>query len=377
LLVWHDHDGKVFHELNKSTHRHAQPDRSSERFGLYSAVAVAVITAGCTSLPPARLAEPGIANASGPAIIKSVDGRESLTQLEVLTFNIEGLGWPARRGRASQLRRIGEVLAQHNQRGDGPDIVLVQEMFSPAAVRAITQAGYPYRAWGPSRTQRRRRPLNGRMHGPAHWNKGETGFHLVGSGLAVLSRFPIVSSHSEPFGTHHCAGFDCLSNKGVLHVRIAVPGVPQPIDIFNVHLNSRSASRVPFARSGVAHALQVDDVAQFIAVTTDRAEPVILGGDFNMRSAPQRLAPFDTALHDLTMVQRYCIVPVNSCDVRISWDGDEPWMDTEDLQIFRKGPAVSVIPLQVKAMFDGSDHSPKLSDHDGFNVKYRLMWHQP
>lgn len=338
------------------------------------AASAALIVTGCTRLPPARLQDSGVTGSPDASIIRSADGRVASTTLDVLTFNIEGLGWPARRGRAPQLQQIGRLLAQLNERGDGPDILLVQEMFSPAAVQAMTRAGYRYQAWGPSRTQRRRLPVVRTMKGPARLGKGETGFHLVGSGLAVLSRFPIVFSRSEPFGTRHCAGFDCLSNKGVQHVRIAVPGVPQPVDVYNAHLNSRSASRVPTARSGAAHALQVADIAGFVRLTRHPAGPAIFGGDFNMRGDTQRLATFDAALREFTMVQRFCIVPANGCDVRVSWDGDAPWMDTEDLQLFRDGTSVSIKPTRVEAMFDGSENLPQLSDHDGFRATYRLAW---
>lgn len=355
-------------------HLCAQASSATGRLVASTTAAGALTVAGCTSLPPPRLAEPGVASETNANIVRLEEGRQASTTLEVLTFNIEGLGWPARRGRASQLARIGGALAQLNARGEGPDVILVQEMFSSAAVHAITRAGYRYQAWGPSRTQRRRLSVDRKMPGPARIGKGETGFHLVGSGLAVLSRFPIVFNRSEPFGTRHCAGFDCLSNKGVQHVRIAVPGVPQPIDVFNAHLNSRGASKVPFERSGAAHALQVEDVARFLDLHSDRSRPIILGGDFNMRGDAKRLARFDAALSSVTMVQRFCTVPANDCKVHMSWDGDAPWMDTEDLQLFRDGSKLALRPTRVDSMFDGSANLPQLSDHDGFSVTYRLAW---
>lgn len=335
---------------------------------------------GCTRLPPMRLATTEITAAE---IASKVGDPGTSRTIDVLTYNIEGLGWPARQARATQLTRIGETLAALNERGQAPDVVLVQEMFSPAAVRAIAAAGYRYHAWGPTRTQRRRLPVRTRMRGPFRWKKGEIGVHLVGSGLAVLSRYPIEVARSEPFGSRHCAGLDCLSNKGVQHVRVRVPGVPEPIELFNAHLNSRSAARVPVERSAAAHALQVDDVARFIASVRPTG-PAIMGGDFNMRGDAARLARFDAALGRLaqsdaalgrlTLVQRYCVVAGNGCDVRVSWDGDEPWMDTEDLQLFAHGPAVRITPVRVEAMFDGARGSPRLSDHDGFRVTYRLDW---
>ncbi|WP_245833322.1 endonuclease/exonuclease/phosphatase family protein [Sphingomonas mucosissima] len=317
-------------------------------------------------------AQSAIPSAS-PARLAESDGEVSTT-LDVLSFNIEGLGWPARRNRAASLRRIAATLADLRERGSAPDVVLLQEVFSSTAVRAVTDAGYPYRAWGPSRTQRRRLPVSDRRPEPARWLKGEAGLHVVGSGLAILSRHPIVAVESEPFGTKRCAGYDCLSNKGVQFAQVILPGVPQPIALFNTHLNSQGSSGVPAARSGAAHALQVDDVARFTRIVADAGTPAILGGDFNMRNSRPRMERFDEDITSFTMVRRFCVTNPSACDVKMSWDGDEPWMDTQDLQLFRNGALVTITPIKVEAMFDGSVASPKLSDHDGFRVTYRLTW---
>ncbi|WP_165374808.1 hypothetical protein [Sphingomonas montana] len=39
-------------------------------------------------------------------------------------LNVEGLQWPARSGRAKQLRRIGEILHTQRESGAAPDVVL-------------------------------------------------------------------------------------------------------------------------------------------------------------------------------------------------------------------------------------------------------------
>ncbi|WP_271300970.1 endonuclease/exonuclease/phosphatase family protein [Sphingomonas sp. CV7422] len=350
------------------------PSATRRATAQHIACALLLLVTGCTKLPAAKLASGAAPIPAESNVVHSADGAEASTTLEVLTFNIEGLGWPARRGRASSLKQIGATLADLNARGKAPDVILVQEMFSAAAVKAMTQAGYPYRAWGPTRTRRSRLTATDRMRGPKLWRKGETGFHLVGSGLAVLSRYPIIASESEPFGKNRCAGFDCLSNKGIQHVRIAVPGVSQPIDIFNTHLNSQKASRVPPERHGAAHALQVNELARFVAAKSAPRAPGIFGGDFNMRGASDRLAHFEASLSGFTMVHRYCAAPNAACEVAASWDGDEPWLDTEDLQLFSSGAAVTVRPTKVEAMFDAPASGDRLSDHDGLKVAYRLAW---
>ncbi|MFK3888077.1 endonuclease/exonuclease/phosphatase family protein [Sphingomonas sp. NPDC079357] len=341
--------------------------------GLF-ALAAALASAGCTALPPARMALAMSAGTPAPEIVTDSKRGRASTTIDVLSFNVEGLAWPARRGRASSLAHIGRILAELNARGTAPEIILVQEMFSPAAVRALARAGYPYRVWGPTRTQRRTSVAVGRMPGPRRWGKGETGFHLVGSGLAILSRYPIVAADAEPFGSRHCAGFDCLSNKGAQHARIMVPGVPTAIDLFNTHLNSQAESRVPAERHGVAQRLQRADLVGFLSAAGSERLPAIVGGDFNMAGTPDRLGKLEAALSRYTMVHRFCAASGSPCDVRLSWDGDEPWVDTEDLQLFRSGAEVSATPVAIAAMFDGTAGQPRLSDHDGLRVRYRLEW---
>lgn len=330
------------------------------------------IAAGCTHLPPPTLADPQ--NAPRPRLIRFAGETATEVSLDVLTFNIEGLGWPARRGRGSSLAQIGDTLARLRAEGRAPDVVLIQEMFSPAALRAVQAMGYPNMVVGPSRTQRKRMADTPMMAGPFRRRKGETGMHLVGSGLAILSRYPIVAHDAEPFGKHRCAGLDCLSNKGMIHARIAMPGVPQPIDLFGTHLNSQGASRVPAQRNGQAHRLQVGQLARFIDAAAQGGVPAILGGDFNMRGSTERFDRFRSASRNFTLVHQYCEANRATCDVRMSWDGDAPWLDTEDLQLFHDGTLVSVRPVRVEAMFDGADGLPHLSDHDGFRVTYRLRW---
>ena len=92
-----------------------------------------------------------------------------------------------------------------------------------------------------------------------------------------------------------------------------------------------------------------------------------------MRHSDERWAAF-SRYQSLSLVHEVCNHPASQCDVRLSWDGDAPWMDTQDLQFFWSGSTVSVRPVRAEAMFDGSPDSPTLSDHDGFLVTYALSW---
>lgn len=324
---------------------------------------------GCGTLPPTRHLACTVATAR-PNLAERGSGTATLS---VLTYNIEGLGWPARQGRAPRLAEIARYLATARASGTAPDIVMVQEMFSGAAKKAVLATGYPAIVSGPARTARTANAVSRKLPGRASLKRGETGFHLTGSGLAIASRYPIIASRSQPYGRKSCAGIDCLSNKGVMLARISIPGVPVPIDLYNTHMNSRGASKAPHARNLAAHERQALEASQFIDRTHDDSLPMIFGGDFNMRRAQDRWDNF-TRHQPMTLVHRVCIDRSSGCEVRMSWDGDEPWIDTQDLQFFESGKAVTIRPIRVEAMFDGGPSAPALSDHDGFLVTYRIDW---
>ena len=330
------------------------------------------LLAGCTTLPaPFRVM--ACADAP-PAAVRADAGGTAVTRLSVLTYNVEGLGWPARSGRATELRAIGERLAAMRRDGTAPDVILFQEAFSDAARRAINLADYPAMVPGPGPTTGTRPATRKSLPGRAQLARGELGLKLMGSGLVIASRFPILADAAQAYGRRSCAGFDCLANKGVMGAAIAVPGVPSPIYIYNTHMNARGASGVSARRNLAAHNRQAEEASAFLADTLDPVAPVVFGGDFNMRHSVERWDHF-TRYRSLALVHETCAIAASDCDVRMSWDGDEPWMDTQDLQFFGSGENVMIRPIRVEAMFDGGPSGPRLSDHDGFLVTYELRWH--
>jgi endonuclease/exonuclease/phosphatase family metal-dependent hydrolase len=330
-----------------------------------------LVTASCGTAPPLRSLACSAMPADAVAI--STDGATNRAQLKVLTYNIEGLGFPARTGRGAELRQIGEHLAAMRAAGTAPDVVLFQEMFSGDAKRAVAATGYPAITSGPTAKTRSVDPVREKLPGKASVKRGEVGLHFAGSGLAIASRFPIIATDVHAYGKRSCAGIDCLSNKGIVLGRIAIPGVPTPIDIYDIHMNSRGASKAPAPRNLAAHDRQALEASQFIDRTHNNDFPVVFGGDFNMRHSEPRWYNF-TRHQRMTLVHRVCADPASGCEVKMSWDGDAPWMDTQDLQFFWSGNPVAIRPIRVESLFDGRPDSPTLSDHDGFMVTYELSW---
>jgi endonuclease/exonuclease/phosphatase family metal-dependent hydrolase len=333
--------------------------------------AAALLATSCGTPPPLRtMACPA---ALPDAIAIASDGQTKRATLKVLTYNIEGLGFPARTGRGSQLRQISEHLDAMRKAGTGPDIVLFQEMFSGAAKTAVMRSGYPAITPGPTASTRASGPKPDKLPGKSRIKRGEVGIHFAGSGLAIASRFPIIATDMRAYGKRSCAGLDCLSNKGIVLARMVIPGIPTPIDVYDTHMNSRGASKAPAPRNLAAHDRQALEASEFIDSTHDDAFPVVFGGDFNMRKSEERWENF-TKYQQLLLVHRVCAEVASGCEVKMSWDGDAPWMDTQDLQFYWGGNPVAIRPIRVEALFDGSPHSPVLSDHDGFMVTYELSW---
>jgi len=296
--------------------------------------------------------------------------------VSVMIFNVEGLPWPARRARAGKLEYIADELQRQRAAGHAPDIVLLQEAFTPVAAQIGQRAGYRTVVAGPRARDKRTLPS---APLPPGWLqerrllKGERASKLLGSGLYTLSDYPVMSVYREPFSASACAGYDCLANKGVMLTRIWIPGVPSPVDVATTHMNAQRASGVAPDRADTAHRAQVDENATFLQHTRDPANPLILGGDFNMRRSPERLDHFSYR-KPYRIVRQFCLKPNSGCEVRMSWDGDAPWLDTQDLQIFDDGARVRIRPIRVEAAFDGAEYGDRVSDHDGYKVTYRLSW---
>jgi endonuclease/exonuclease/phosphatase family metal-dependent hydrolase len=249
---------------------------------------------------------------------------------------------------------------------------MFQEVFSRRARGAVLSSGYPSLAPGPSAGDRPPRSPDPQLPGRRNPRRGEIGLKLSSSGVLIAAEFPLLATNALPYARGSCAGLDCLASKGVAFARMAIPGVPGPVDLYTTHMNSMGASRVPERRHLAAHRRQARELGDYIAANSPPGVPVILAGDFNMRQSPGRFEHF--GIERLELVHAYCIANPALCDVRMSWDGDAPWMDTQDLHLFASGSTVRVRPVRIEAMFDGSEGSPKLSDHDALRVVYELSW---
>lgn len=297
-------------------------------------------------------------------------------ELSVVTYNVAALPFPARRGANDAVARIRAAMVVEWAGDRRPDVLLLQEAFLPSASRLTFDVGYSHHLRGPKANSRRALKIHGpdeESLGRRQWRRGEGWPKVTNSGLALGTNLGVIAHIAEPFGRRSCAGLDCLANKGVTLTTLEIPGVPEPVMILNTHLNSRRAANVSLTRTDFAHRQQVREMIALLAREWRGRFPLIYAGDFNTRGTPFRFDYKDERLPG-ELAHRFCHSNPQKCRIEISWDGDEPWRDTQDLQGYASSARVQIEPVAIAAEFDEPVGDRRLSDHDALRVTYKLSW---
>jgi endonuclease/exonuclease/phosphatase family metal-dependent hydrolase len=344
--------------------------------GKWFAVCVCIAVSACSSFPE-PVAVPQLGEKHPPVVKTDPETGKQYVEISVLIYNVWGLPWPLSANSISSLQKIGEILGEMRAEGTEPDIVLLQEAFTMKSNPVQELSGYPNIVGGPVRGDPSAKVSQEQapefLDGRSIW-KGEGLGKWLNSGLAIMSNFPIEEKYAQPFRRSACAGFDCMSNKGMLVATIHIPGVPEPLEVFNTHMNSNTASGVSPERSKVAHNLQANEILDLLtAEIYDDRRALIAAGDFNTKGDKERLESLTGGGRNPT-TRFYCTQSEGRCDIRTSFDGDEPWMDTQDLQAFFPGARIDIKPIAIEAMFDEPVDGVMLSDHDAYLVEYRVSW---
>ncbi|SKB72702.1 hypothetical protein [Sphingopyxis flava] len=306
-----------------------------------------------------------------PPVIERSDGQRAM-RLSILLYNVEGLPFPARLERKGQLNRIAGWLERRRAAGQAPDIVFLHKAFTPAASAITAAGGYDWILPGPSRDLKRSpaaaAPRPAGYDAGARWFKGEGVGKWLDSGLYIATDLPLLVLHTAPFSSGACAGYDCLANKGGMVATLIIPGVPEPIRLFNTHRNSREPSGVAIARAEAAHRIQTMENDRLLAQTM--AGPIIAAGDFNMRRAGDRTGRFASDIG-------FRLIAPQSGDgmaARPAAMSDESaWAALQDLIGVASGAKVEIAPLAVTSLFDGT-RGPRLSDHNATYAVVELRW---
>lgn len=266
-------------------------------------------------------------------------------RLRVLTYNIHGIFPALRDGGNDQekargrYREIAARLRRLREEGRAPQVVVIQEVFNPWAAKAAREAGYPFVVEG-----------NGPRSGKP-----------LGSGLFILSEYPIIASGLGDYGG--CTSFDCFANKGVLHARILV-GADRSFDVYTTHMNADTPGvrRENLLRVRLE---QIREFAAFVARTRDPKVPAVVAGDFNFRAGNEDYALF-RSLTGAASVLEEC--------ARASCEGDPPGPILEksvDHHFFLSGNGSPVAAEGIARTFTKPYHGRPLSDHWGLEAVYR------
>lgn len=100
------------------------------------------------------------------------------------------------------------------------------------------------------------------------------GINLMNSGLAVLSRFPILDGEYIQFNNFNSMTFDALSEKGFLSVVLDIDG--KRVRVINTHLQS-----CDFERFDPSAMLQLDELLRYLSIHL-KEKYFMMGGDFNV-----------------------------------------------------------------------------------------------
>ncbi len=271
--------------------------------------------------------------------------RQSLP-LHVMSYNIKGLpsvivgsGYSSER-----FAVIGKLLAERAKKKDAPAIVLLQEAFSSDTNRLIQAAGYPHVSRGPG---------YGSLLG-------------LDSGLYILSQYPVAASAQKAFPPGACERWDCFANKGMQFARIDVPGLPLPLEVFNTHLQAGRSD--PPSR-----AIQVKALLEFYKEHHVEGNPVIFGGDFNLRPL-RNSATFNefvsgTGLHHSGKV---CLDRGCARSPDTGWQGI--WENAVDHQFFSAQGTVEIVPTSIERTYSEPVNGLRLSDHAAHEVRFDLRF---
>ena len=242
---------------------------------------------------------------SGISLRQPAKAAESFTigenpPLSVMTYNINGLPWPLATGRDVAMIEIARRLVAMRHAGRQPHIVLLQEAFTPEAAEIARSAGYAHAAFGPgalTHSPITPTPDDAHFLKQPRWDRGEQVGKQVGSGLIILSDYPIERVDRMAFPDFACAGWDCLANKGVLIAHVRMPGSAAAVAVVNTHLNARKAAGVPVSRSQRAYARQVALIAQFVDANVPDERALVIGGDMNIGTDSERGKTFFDTFH--------------------------------------------------------------------------------
>lgn len=210
--------------------------------------------------------------------------------LHVLSLNAAGIPF-VHPGLSARLPAIAAHVKQA-----GYDVVALQELWRDEDARALADAaGLAYRARVPRSV-------------------------LLGTGLAILSRYPIEATRERHFtcspSIFRLTQGEAFARKGVLMARVETPR--GALDVYDLHL----VSDYPGSRYFTLRLTQVFEAAQAVE-RWSRGRPFVILGDLNASPSD----PEYRAFIDLLGLQDACLSPGGDDDCGVTDDEDDKRID--------------------------------------------------
>ena len=275
--------------------------------------------------------------------------------LKVLSYNVKGLPWPAAKNTKKRMKKIGKQLAFLRSQGKAPHIVLLQEAIQSDS-KLRERANYPIQYEGPDTST------------PGH-RENDRKFTTYKSGLWILSELPLSDAVNISYPTGACSGWDCMANKGWQHIKVHIPGLDVPIELFNTHMQAHVKRQAEID----ARKIQILAVTDYLNTNLNGSEPVIFAGDFNLK--PNRAGyPLFVKESGLINVGNLCINS-DSCQKGSKSSESDIYARSNDHHFYRSGIRVKIEPIYIDRSFGRYYEDGKnLSDHDGYEVHYLVSW---
>lgn len=268
--------------------------------------------------------------------------------LRVLSYNVQGLPVPIG-GSWERMTDIGKILYQMRKAGTAPHVVAIQEAwFENKSEPLLKESKYPYVFRGP---------------GP---NLGK----IVGAGLVILSEFPISEAAESTYSD--CNFTDCLATKGVVRVRIHIDGLPEPLYLFDTHLQADNDPFVPVSTSQEIRTRQIREEELFRRALSSKQVPTIFVGDFNFHPKDRDYKYFK-ANTPFQSAHEYCI-DTGSCSGDSRLEIADDYAKSYDHSFFLSTSRVNIRPVHLARTFKEQPHGEPLSDHLALETRYHISW---
>lgn len=268
-------------------------------------------------------------------------------RFRVLTLNVWGLVWPIGRDVAARMRAIGDALPELEL-----DAAALQEVWREDARATLVEAG--------------------RRAGLSHvWHRPDAN---TGSGLLVLSRWPIARTRFERFDlggrpdkiTHG----DYYGGKGFVELELETPGAP--IALTNTHLQAGYGPR----RDDIYIGHRIAQVVEFAERVRAIRGPLISAGDFNFEETYEEYR----VLAGLTGLRDTAALLDRRQDTVAASNAYRRWRVQPDARIdylFARGSReYSLEPLDIRRVLDGTfeldGRALGYSDHSGLLGEFRV-----